>query len=93
MQLGRFKNRTPARFEYMLTHVSDPIVEVNAVVRHFRQPWVLIRKTELSYAQNKNRDKKMRLLGMDTNRMNCSLKSAKIVKFEVSPRQKNENHV
>jgi hypothetical protein len=23
---------------------SDPIVEVNAVVRHFRQPWVLIRK-------------------------------------------------
>ena len=22
---------------------SDPIVEVNAVVRHFRQPWVLIR--------------------------------------------------
>jgi hypothetical protein len=25
--------------------------------------------------------------------MNCSLKSAKIVKFEVFPRQKNENHV
>jgi hypothetical protein len=25
-------------------NVSDPIVEVNAVVRHFRQPWVLIRK-------------------------------------------------
>ena len=24
-------------------NVSDPIVEVNAVVRHFRQPWVLIR--------------------------------------------------
>jgi hypothetical protein len=23
---------------------SDPIVEVNAVVRHFRQPWVLMRK-------------------------------------------------
>ena len=23
---------------------SDPIVEVNALVRHFRQPWVLIRK-------------------------------------------------
>ena len=23
---------------------SDPIVEVNAVVRHFRHPWVLIRK-------------------------------------------------
>ena len=23
---------------------SDPILEVNAVVRHFRQPWVLIRK-------------------------------------------------
>jgi hypothetical protein len=23
---------------------SDPIVEVNAVVRHFRLPWVLIRK-------------------------------------------------
>jgi hypothetical protein len=25
-------------------NVSDPIVEVNAVVRHFRQSWVLIRK-------------------------------------------------
>jgi hypothetical protein len=27
-------------------HFSDPIVEVNAVVhvRHFRQPWVLLRK-------------------------------------------------
>jgi hypothetical protein len=25
-------------------NLSDPIVEVNAVVRHFRQPWVLIRK-------------------------------------------------
>jgi hypothetical protein len=23
---------------------SNPIVEVNAVVRHFRQPWVLMRK-------------------------------------------------
>ena len=43
----------------------EPIVEVNAVVRHFRHPWVLIRKfgikcmkilkfwrTELLYAQN-----------------------------------------
>ena len=27
------------------------------------------------------------------NRINCSLKLAKIVKFEVFPRQKNENHV
>ena len=25
-------------------NVSDSVVEVNAVVRHFRQPWVLIRK-------------------------------------------------
>jgi hypothetical protein len=60
MQLGRFKNRTPARFEYIYCalffcryslllylnfwNFSDPIVEVNAVVRHFRHPWVLIRK-------------------------------------------------
>jgi hypothetical protein len=89
MQLGRFKNRTPARFEYiyftyifimsfklghvsipkrriflplflicacdssvfpnfkifthLLPNFSDPIVEVNAVVRHFRHRWVLIR--------------------------------------------------
>jgi hypothetical protein len=43
MQLGRFKNRTPARFEYILWNSSDPIVEVNSVVRHFRHPWVLIR--------------------------------------------------
>jgi hypothetical protein len=35
MQLGRFKNCTPARFEYIY---CDPIIEVNAVVRHFRQP-------------------------------------------------------
>ena len=28
-----------------------------------------------------------------SNRMNSSPKSAKIVKFEVFPRQKNENHV
>ena len=35
---------------------SDPIIEVNAVVRHFRQP----------YAQQKIRGKKMHLLGMDT---------------------------
>ena len=62
MQLGRFKNRTLARFEYIYCtlfplcqksskninfnfwNFSDPIVEVNAVVRHFRQPWVLMRK-------------------------------------------------
>jgi hypothetical protein len=45
MQLGRFKNRTPARFEYIyytfFWNFSDPIVEVNAVVRHFlvRKKW------------------------------------------------------
>ena len=45
MQLGRFKNRTPARFEYIyFWNFSDPFVEINAVVRHFRQPWVLMRK-------------------------------------------------
>jgi hypothetical protein len=49
MQLGRSKNRTPARFEYI---ISIKILKF----------W----RTELSYAQNKNRDKKMRLLGMDT---------------------------
>ena len=56
----------------------EPIVEVNAVVRHFRQPWVHEKvgnkcmkilkfwRTELSYAENKNRGKKMLRLGMDT---------------------------
>jgi hypothetical protein len=43
MQLNRFKNRTPARFEYIYCTFPEPIVEVNAVVRHFRHPWVLIR--------------------------------------------------
>ena len=60
-------------------NLSDPIVEVNAVLCHFRQLWVLIRKfgnkcvkilkfwrTELSYAQTKIGAKQMRLLGMDT---------------------------
>ena len=58
---------------------SDPIVEVNAVVRQFVCRGSLYEKfgnecvkilkfwrTELSYAQSKNRGKKMRLLGMDT---------------------------
>ena len=45
MQLGRFKNHTPASFQKIIIwNFSDPIVEVNAVVRHFRHPWVLIRK-------------------------------------------------
>ena len=54
----------------MFWNFPESIVEVNAVVRHFRQPWVLMQKiwqfgnkcvkilkfwrTELSYAQNKN---------------------------------------
>jgi hypothetical protein len=29
---------------YNLWNFSDSIVEVNAVVRHFRQPWVPMRK-------------------------------------------------
>ena len=38
MQLGRFKNRTPASFQkFIIWNFSDPIVEVNAVVLHFRQ--------------------------------------------------------
>jgi hypothetical protein len=61
---------------------SDPIVEVNAVVHmyvtsvsrgslyeKFGNKCVKILKfwrTELSYAQNKNKGKKMHLLGMDT---------------------------
>ena len=44
---------------------SDHFVEVNAVVRHFRQLCVG-NKCELSYAQNKNRGNKMCILGMDT---------------------------
>jgi hypothetical protein len=72
------KRKFPKNYYLNVWNVSDPIVEVNVVVRHFRQPWVLIRKignkcvkilkfwrTELSYAQNKKRDKNMRLLGMD----------------------------
>ena len=117
MQLDRFKNCTPAHFEYIYCtlfpfklgyvsipkrHIflplflfcaydssvlhylnfwnfSDPIVEVNAVVRHFvirgslceifGNKCVKILKfwrTELSYAQNKNRGNKVRLIGMDT---------------------------
>jgi hypothetical protein len=44
---------------------SDHFVEVNAVVRHFRQLCVG-NKCELSYAQNKNRGNKMCILEMDT---------------------------
>jgi hypothetical protein len=42
-----FSDNTRVRifiFYLNVWNVSDPIVEVNAVVRHFRQPWVLIRK-------------------------------------------------
>ena len=36
--------RSPAGPGYLIFwNFSDPIVEVNAVVRYFRQPWVLIR--------------------------------------------------
>ena len=71
--------KVPNIYYLNVWYVSDPIVEVNAVVRHFRQRGSLYEKfgnkcvkilkfwrTELSYAQNKNRGKKMRLLGMDT---------------------------
>ena len=63
----------------MFLNFSDRIVEVNAVVRHFRHQRVLYEKfgnkymkilkfwrTERSYGQNKNRGEKMCLLGMDT---------------------------
>ena len=36
--------KVPKMYYLNVWNVSDPIVEVNAVVRHFRQPWVLIRK-------------------------------------------------
>ena len=32
------------KLKFIFWNFSDPFVEVNAVVRHFRQPWVLIRK-------------------------------------------------
>jgi hypothetical protein len=35
---------TSTHINFNFWNFSDPIVEVNAVVRHFRQPWVLIRK-------------------------------------------------
>jgi hypothetical protein len=31
------------KIKIIFWNFSDPIVEVNAVVRHFRHPWVLIR--------------------------------------------------
>jgi hypothetical protein len=38
------KRKFPKNYYLNVWNVSDPIVEVNVVVRHFRQPWVLIRK-------------------------------------------------
>ena len=38
------KRKVPKMYYLNVWNVSDPIVEVNVVVRHFRQPWVLIRK-------------------------------------------------
>ena len=43
----------------------EPIVEVNAVVRHFSHPWVHIRKSWQRMHKTKT-GKKMFLLGMDT---------------------------
>ena len=73
------ETRVPGENYLNVWNVSDPIVEVNAVVltsvsrgslyEQFGNKCVKILKfwrTELSYAQNKNRGKKMRLLGMDT---------------------------
>ena len=34
----------PKKFYLNFWNFSDPVVEVNAEVRHFRHPWVLIRK-------------------------------------------------
>ena len=36
--------KVPKVYYLNVWNVSNPIVEVNTVVRHFRQPWVLIRK-------------------------------------------------
>jgi hypothetical protein len=36
--------KVPKMYYLNVSNVSDPIVEINAVVRHFRLPWVLIRK-------------------------------------------------
>jgi hypothetical protein len=94
MQLGEFKNRTPARFEYIyctlfpLCHSNEDmhpflkdasfsfvhtIAQFCRILRfsHIYCQFFRIRKilkfwrTELSYAQIKNRGKKMRLLWMD----------------------------
>ena len=51
---------------------------------------IVYKDNSLLICDNKNDN--FENLGL-SNRMNCSLKSAKIVKFEVFPRQKNENHV
>ena len=52
--------------------------------------YIIVEDNSLLICDNKNDN--FENLGL-FNRMNCSLKSAKIVKFEVFPRQKNENHV
>ena len=65
------------KFQIFFWNFSDSIVEVNAVLRHFVIRGSLYEKfgnkcvkilkfwrTELSYAQNKNKGRKMRFLGM-----------------------------
>jgi hypothetical protein len=44
--------KVPKMYYLNVWNFSDPIVEVNAVVRHFRQTWVLIRKI---YYKNKTK--------------------------------------
>jgi hypothetical protein len=48
---------------------------------------MIVEDNSLLICDNKNDD--FEILGL-SNRMNCSLKSAKIVKFEVFSRQKND---
>jgi hypothetical protein len=36
--------KVPKNYYLNVWNVSDPNVEVNAVLRHFRQPWVFLRK-------------------------------------------------
>ena len=134
MQLGRFKNCTPARFEYIyctlfpLCHSNQDMYPFlkdasfcpflfcaydSSVLQNFKIFTHLLpnfsykdpRLTEVTYhcINFNDRVRKVQIkiyscpaifenLGL-SNRMNCSLKSAKIVKFEVFPRQENENHV
>jgi hypothetical protein len=66
MQLGRFKNRTMQCYVTSVIHGSLYEKIGNKCVKILKF-W----RTELSYAQNKNRGKKIRLLGINIHTILC----------------------